>query len=159
MKSIRLRLLLGYAAIVLFAVLIVSAPFLIKEIRGMERNIRKEANLNMNMAHNSVSALFEKPQTVVRALALHCTRSELQLKQAQNDFDVLIKDDPTIAAAYFCEALKVKDGGKFYYSGGWVPASDYDQYQRSWFTDAQKSSGISSASAPKKPLHSGKMRG
>ena len=70
MKSIKLKLWFGYAAIVLFSVSIVSAPFLFNEIRGLERNIRKEAALNMNIEHDSVTALFEKPQAVVKTLLL-----------------------------------------------------------------------------------------
>ena len=142
MKSIKLKLWFGYAAIVLFSVSIVSAPFLFNETRGLERNIRKEAALNMNIEHDSVTALFEKPQAVVKTLALYCKQDVLDLKTAQDDFAELIKNDKTISAAYFCEARKVNEGGLFYYSGGWIPSGDYDQYQRSWFTDAQKASGI-----------------
>ena len=148
MRSIKARLILGYSIVVIFSILLIAIPMMKTETAELQESITKEASLHMENATTSVSSFLEKPAKIVDSICLYVSRSQLNLKQTQDDFDDLIKGDSTLAALYYVDETPVKDGGIFYYSGGWMPAADYDQYTRSWFTDAQKANGSTYITEP-----------
>ncbi|MBQ3921781.1 MAG: HAMP domain-containing protein, partial [Spirochaetales bacterium] len=72
-------------------------------------------------------------------MALHVTRTTLELERIQKDFESLIKDDPSILCLYYADPVPMSQGGMFYSSDYWIPSNDYDKEQRDWYAAAKKS--------------------
>ncbi len=132
-------MILGYSAVSILSILSVSIPMIKAQGNEVRKNVADSAEAKMEKALVQIDKFFEKPISIVNDMCLYVSRADLDLKQTQDDFQNLISTDKSLSALYYVNEIPVKDGGTFYYSGGWMPAADYDQYTRSWFTDAQRS--------------------
>ena len=137
MRKIGTKLILSFSLIVIFSVLLVAAPIVKNEIAEVTDEVRELATSQMATASVSVSAFLEKPARMVKDIAFYASRSTLELKRAQDDFEWLIKDEPAVQALYYADEVPMNQGGYFYFSGGWMPDSSYDKYSRGWFTSAR----------------------
>ena len=142
MKRIGLKILLSFLVVVLVSVLVIAGPMLFRQKSEVEFNVNKEASIQMDLATVSVSAFLDKPARMVKDIAYHVANTELDYLQTRKDFEQLISDEPSIMALYYANEIPIYQGGTFYYSSDWVPAPDYDQYKRSWFTEAMNSKDI-----------------
>ena len=142
MKSIKTKLIISACAMILVAILIVAIPMVESHSHEVETNIERLATAQISTAKEIISAFFGKSTRMVKDIVYHLENSELNLEKLQKDFQTLIDDEPNIMALYYADEVQMKDGGKFYYSGGWTPDSDYDKYTRKWFTAGRDSSCI-----------------
>ena len=142
MKSIKIKLILSACAMILIAILIVAIPMVESHSHEVETNIEKLAAAQISTAKETVSSFFGKSTRMVKDIVYHLENSDLNLEKLQKDFQTLIADEPNTMALYYSDEVQMKDGGKFYYSGGWTPDADYDKYSRKWFTDGRDSDCI-----------------
>ena len=142
MNSIKFKLIAASSAMILTVVLIISIPILREQISAVKTNVTQLSNAQMETASVSVEAFLETPMRLVEDTAYLVMNSELELKKLQDDFQSLIKSQPSVLALYYADEVQMSDGGQFYYSGGWMPDSSYDKYSRKWFTDGRDTNGL-----------------
>ncbi len=101
MRSIRLKLIIIIAVMILAAISIVTFPILKTQIREIKSNISNNAAMQINSAVDCINTFFDEPKRLVKDMALHVTRTTLELERIQKDFESLIKDDPSILCLYY----------------------------------------------------------
>ena len=142
MKKIRAKLLLSYAAVVIFSVLLVSIPVLVTQIKGIEENITKLANTQLEQAAIELDSFLQKPGVIVRDTAGLFLRTQKSIEVQQNELNELVKDDPSIYCLYFADNIPMNQGGSFISSDAWVPDDDYDKDSRDWYSAAVNAKGL-----------------
>ena len=142
MKKIRAKLLLSYAFVVIFSVLLISIPVLVTQIKGIQEDITKLANTQLQQASVSIDSFLQKPGVIVRDTAGLFLRTTSSVEHQQQELNELIKDDPSIYCLYFADTVPMDQGGSFISSDGWIPDNDYDKSTRDWYAAAVKASAL-----------------
>jgi methyl-accepting chemotaxis protein len=142
MKKIGAKLLLSYAFVVIFSVLLISIPVLVNQVSEIEDTITTLANTQLNQAEIEIDSFLQKPGVIVNDAAALFIRSHEGLEQSQKDLNKMVAGDPSIYCIYFGDTVHLKDGGRFVSSDGWVPENTYDKSSRDWWKLAEKSQGI-----------------
>ena len=142
MKKIRAKLLLSYAFVVIFSVLLISIPVLVSQIKGIQEDITKLADTQLQQASVSIDSFLQKPGVIVRDTAGLFLRTTSSIEHQQQELNELIKDDPSIYCLYFADNLPMSQGGSFISSDGWVPDDDYDKTSRDWYAAALRANGL-----------------
>ena len=101
MKKIRAKLLLSYAFVVIFSVLLVSIPVLITQISGIEDSITQLADTQLQQASISLDTFLQKPGIIVKDTAELFVQSEGTMEEQQKALNELIKDDPSLYCLYY----------------------------------------------------------
>lgn len=142
MKKIRAKLLLSYAFVVIFSVLLVSIPVLITQISGIEDSITQLADTQLQQASISLDTFLQKPGIIVKDTAELFVQSEGSMDEQQNTLNEIIKDDPSLYCLYYVDNIPMNQGGSFISSDGWVPDNDYDKDGRDWYSSAAHTTSL-----------------
>ncbi|MCR5217391.1 methyl-accepting chemotaxis protein [Treponema sp.] len=134
--TIRKKLVLSNAAIVLFSVLVIVLPMVMSQIKLLDSNIHTLAKAEMTGASESVSAFLSRPEMIVKSVEPYIINSELSYTSTPSVLARLIKDEPSIFCMYFADTTPMWEGGKFYSSDEWVPDNSYDKNEKDWYTKA-----------------------
>ncbi|MBQ3923805.1 MAG: methyl-accepting chemotaxis protein, partial [Spirochaetales bacterium] len=138
MRSIKLKLIIIIAVMILAAISIVTFPILNAQIRSSKDDITENATLQMTSAIKSINSFFDKPKTIVKDTSLYVKRGDFNLERAQKDFEDLIKGNSSILCLYYADPVPINKGGMFYSSDCWIPENDYDKDSRDWYAEAKK---------------------
>ena len=131
--KIKQKLILSNLAMVLFAVLIVSVPVMIVQIRTMSENIEKVADGQLSTAYMEINHFLRKPEMITANVEHFIATQELNEDNIQDMFAHTLQGEKTFSQLYFSGTVPVKDGGFFWANDRWQPPSDYDQTTRAWF--------------------------
>ena len=139
MKHLGKKLMLTYAAIVLFSILLISVPTLQNQFKVLNKSVIKDSVTQIQMASDSINFFLDSPVTMLKTANAYVKRADFTLKQAQDDFAEIIKDNPEILCLYYTDPLPMTAGGMFYSSDQWIPEDDYDKETRDWYYMAKAS--------------------
>ena len=131
--KIKQKLIISNLAMVLFAVLIVSVPVMIVQIRTMSENIEKVADGQLSTAHMEINHFLRKPEMITANVEHFIATQELDEDHIQDMFAHTLQGEKTFSQLYFSGTTPVKDGGFFWANDRWQPPADYDQTTRAWF--------------------------
>ncbi|MBP5450108.1 MAG: cache domain-containing protein, partial [Spirochaetales bacterium] len=142
MRSIKLKLIVLTASMILAAISIVTFPILNAQIRSSKDNITKSAAMQITSAIDSINSFFDKPKTIVKDVSLYVKRGDFNLERAQKDFEDLVKGNSSILCLYYADPVPINKGGMFYSSDCWIPENDYDKESRDWYAEAKKTDKV-----------------
>lgn len=139
--KIKTKLLLSYAAIAFAATLLVSVPVVRTQITQLEKDIEINAGAMLDAGKKSIQTFFATPATIVKAMGPYTLSPSFNQEDAQRDFEIVVKDYPSLSCLYWTDSVAISDGGKFYSSDGWIPEPDYNKFGQEWYATAAKSYG------------------
>ncbi len=126
--KIKTKLLLSYAAIAFAATLLVSVPVVRTQIAQLEKDIEINAGTMLDAGKKSIQTFFATPATIVKAMGPYTLSPAFNQEDAQRDFEIVVKDYPSLSCLYWTDSVAISDGGKFYSSDGWIPDPDYNKF-------------------------------
>ena len=142
MKKLGQKLILTYTAIVIFSIMLISLPILQNQYKVIKKSIIHDSVEQIELASESINSFLNNPDRILKDATAYIKRVNLSLKQAQDDFADIVKDEPSILCLYYTDPLPLWNGGMFYSSDQWIPEDDYDKETRDWYEGAKKSSGM-----------------
>ena len=121
MKHLGKKLMLTYAAIVLFSILLISVPTLQNQFKVLNKSVIKDSVTQIQMASDSINFFLDSPVTMLKTVSAYVKRADFTLKQAQDDFAEIIKDNPEILCLYYADPHPMNALGMLYSSDRWIP--------------------------------------
>ena len=140
--KIKRKLIISYAAIVFFSILLVALPMMRTQINELKEQIADNSESKLTMAKNSINSFLDEPSAIVKNVEPFINTTGFNKEIAERDFQKLIDGKPSLACLYYADTIPTKDGGIFYSSDGWVPPATYDKFAQDWFVDASKTSEV-----------------
>ena len=140
--KIKRKLIISYAAIVFFSILLVALPMMSTQVTELKKQIAANSEDKLTMAKDSINSFLDKPSAIVKEVEPYINAEGFNMYDAMRDFQSLIDDNPALACLYFTDPVPMKNGGIFYSSDGWIPENDYDKDSRDWYAAAKMSSDV-----------------
>lgn len=140
--KIKKKLILSYAAIALFSVLLVSIPVFTSLLSKMEKDIKRNSETQIHVAKLSIEKFFAEPQVIVKSVEPYIHSHTLDLEKTQQDFQSLIDDNPNLFCLYYADEVPMWKGGKVFSSDGWIPNNSYNKDERDWYSLAHASPNV-----------------
>ncbi len=140
--KIKNKLILSYAAMVFFSILLVALPIMSTQVSELKRQIEENSESKLTMAKDSINTFLDKPSALVKSVEPYINSEGFNMEDAMNDFQALIDDNSSLSCLYFTDSVPTNEGGIFYSSDGWIPDESYDKDEQDWYTAAKKSSDV-----------------
>ena len=140
--KIKRKLIISYAAIVFFSILLVALPMMGTQVNELKEQIADNSESKLTMAKNSINTFLDDPSAIVKDVEPYINMAGFNKEDAERDFQRLIDGNPSLGCLYYADSIPSKNGGIFYSSDGWIPPADYDKLEQDWFVDAKKTSEV-----------------
>ena len=131
--KIKQKLILSNLLMVFFAVLLVSVPVIIVQIKSMSENIAHVADGQVSTAYMEINHFLRKPEQITANIEHFISTQELDQDRMQDMFAHTLNGETIFSQLYFSGTKPVKDGGFFWANDRWQPPADYDQTTRAWY--------------------------
>ena len=154
--KIKQKLILSNVVMVIFAVLVVSVPVMIVQMRNMSENIANVAEGQISTAHMEINHFLRKPELITESVAHFVATQDLNKISVEDMLEHMLKNEKEFSELYFSGTLPVKNGGFFWANDHWQPPADYDQTTRAWFKAGRNASTFD-VSAPYMDMVSNSM--
>ncbi len=137
MKSIKLKLILANAGIILFSVLLITVPVVMIQYNTQVQITDEDAQDKINQGHSQINLFMDQPISIVHTVSHYLNTHEDNQIEIENFFEQLLKGKDDFSELYYAGAVPVKGGGFFWANDRWRPPADYDQTTRAWFKAGQ----------------------
>lgn len=105
MKKLGQKLILTYTAIVIFSIMLISLPILQNQYKVIKKSIIHNSVEQIELASESINFFLNNPDRILKDATAYIKRVKLSLKQAQDDFADIVKDEPSILCLYYPGSL------------------------------------------------------
>jgi len=131
--KIKQKLIISNLAMVLFAVLVVSVPVMIVQVKSMTANIAKVAEGQLSTACGEIKHSLRKPEIITENVVHYVATQDLNKDTMESMLEEILKGSNMFSELYFSGTTPVSQGGFFWSNDHWQPPADYDQTTRAWF--------------------------
>ena len=140
--KIKAKLISTTAAVVLFAVLALSVPIILRQVRTQEEELKKRADYMQRIVYAEVENFLAEPKTALDAMAEYARTQELDREVITPFLAGLASKNSDYQYIYYVDAVPYKDGGFLADNLHLDIPGDYDQTTRGWFKAAAGTDGI-----------------
>ena len=140
--SIKIKLALMLIGLIALVVGVVTVTVYTNYSNRLNEQLRMETAAKMDGASERIASWYRVNAQNIKTLrneALHRIRN---IESIRPSLVSGLKDNAELSSIYFCDIVKIAEGGAFIEATGWVPPVDYDQYKRGWFTDTLKTKDV-----------------
>ena len=139
--SIKSKLISGTAAVVLFAVILVSLPIILRERNTQQRDISDAASYMQQVVYSEVEGFLAGPAATLDAMLEYARTQELDREVITPYLAGLAATNPDFQYVYYVDSVPYSQGGFLADNLHLDIPDDYDQTTRGWFKAAAASNG------------------
>ncbi len=140
MKSIKLKLILAIAGVILFSVLLITVPVTVIQYNQKIEETYEDAQDKIIQGHTQINLFLKEPISIVNSVSHYLNTHPDDQEAIESFFEKLLKGKNNFSELYYAGVLPVKEGGFFWANDRWQPPEDYDQTTRAWYKAGQKTS-------------------
>lgn len=140
--KIKARLILSFSLMVFAAVLVVSAPIILRQVKIQQENLTENARYMERVFYTEVENFLKEPKGVLDAMSEYARTQELDREVITPFLQGLAETNSDYQYVYYVDAVPYSQGGFLADNLHLDIPGDYDQTTRGWFKAAAASDGF-----------------